>query len=146
MPYYYNDGNDNNENDDDVLDLCNDLYTYSAKCEDRLAAQRYGYYNYGGNMNFASEEQVTTACNFIDNVARGSYNERGRVYLDQKSYNMQQGYHTEPTVQVSASQTFWLTALILGCVGMAGFALRLHRSIINTNKTVEQIYSAGHIA
>uniref|UniRef100_A0A7S2L4H5 Uncharacterized protein n=1 Tax=Leptocylindrus danicus TaxID=163516 RepID=A0A7S2L4H5_9STRA len=146
MPFYYNNDNNNDDNNDDVLDLCNDLYTYSAKCEDHLTAQRYGYYTYGANMNFASEAQRTTACNFIGNVARGSYNERGRVYLDQKSYNMQQGYHTEPTVQVSAVQTFWLTVLIVGCVGMAGLAMRLHRSIVNANKTVEHIYSAGHIA
>ena len=156
MPYYAsnnnNDDNNNNNNNGygnpytyDVQETCESLYYYSAKCEAQLSvAQASSYYGY--NTQYSSEEQKTTACNFIESVARGSFNDKGEVYLNQRSYNKQHGYYKKPDSHVTAAQSFWLSFFVIGSVVFAAVGVHLHRSITNTDKTVQLIYSSGYVA
>ena len=86
IPYYSSYGNNNNYGSS-VLEMCENVYYYAAKCEDNLSVAQSTSYSYGGYSSYVSEEQKKMTCDFIDNVAMGVYNEKGQIYLDQKSYS-----------------------------------------------------------
>jgi len=143
---YSNQNNDDGYNN--ILDLCNDLYYYSAKCESRISLQysSSNSYNNGYSSSTVSEESKEKACSYIENVARGSYDEEGTIYLNANSYSKQQSYHSSPDVKVTGSQAFWLSFFIIGSTGLAACALYITRTIYNANKTVEMLYSSGQVA
>ena len=155
MPYYVssNSNNDDGGNDyyggqyyytNDVQEVCESVYYYAAKCEPNLSAAQSSSYSY--NSQYTAEEQKAMTCSYIDSVARGTYNEEGKIYLNQKSYNKQKSYHRTPDPVVTGAQSFWLSFFIIGCVGLAAVGTHLHRSLRNTDKTAQLIYSSGQIS
>ena len=127
------DQNDSN----DITQICTDIYQNAAKCEDNM-----GGYSYGASQ----ESQMT--CTFLTNVMKGSYDESGRIYLNQKQYNAQHGRHIKPDTKVTGTQSFFLTFFILGTVGLLVYAGMLHQKIIRQTRSTKTglIASNGDLA
>uniref|UniRef100_A0A7S2P8B7 Uncharacterized protein n=1 Tax=Leptocylindrus danicus TaxID=163516 RepID=A0A7S2P8B7_9STRA len=117
---------EDNEDADDIAEICEDLYMESAKCEANLGISAYsGQYNQYGS-SYMSE----MACTFIKNVVKGAYDEKGQIYLDLSEYHAQEGYHEEPDAVVTGTQTFFLVAFIFGTFGLLGYASMLHKKVV----------------
>jgi hypothetical protein len=120
-----NDNNNNNNNNQDannnqILDVCEELYQTAAKCEtshgfDNGLSQYYGYDN-----QLAQESVV---CDFIDSVMVGSYDETGEIVVNGSSGSIGGGAKT------TGGQKFALTFFILGTVGLAVYAAMLHSKL-----------------
>lgn len=114
LPYMTTQGD--NQDDNDITELCEVLYESSAKCNvnlpDALAS------SYVSSNQYANEE---LACSFIENVVKGAYDQYGYVKLDESKSivniaKMFNNYSSD--VPPSISQIFAIVALGAGCAIM----------------------------
>eukprot|EP00536_Pseudo-nitzschia_multiseries_P001655 jgi/Psemu1/300901/fgenesh1_kg.21_\ len=132
---------DANENDDaeeqevEVLDMCEQLYEASAKCEKTNGFDN-GYANYDGYENQLAQEGVV--CDFVESLKAGSYDESGEIVVNGKSSSVGGGSQT------TGGQKFALTFFILGTAGLAGYAGMLHSKL--TKGTVGLTEAGGSLA
>lgn len=114
-----NEGNDQ-QDADEVNELCEDLYNYAAKCEvshgfDNGYSQVYGY------ENQAAQEQLV--CDYIQSIKAGTYDEEGEINVKGANASIGGGSRT------TGGQKFALTFFILGTVGLAVYAAVLHSKL-----------------
>jgi hypothetical protein len=118
------DENDDNNNDDEkeaeVLEMCEQLYEASAKCEKTNGFDN-GYANYDGYENQLAQEGVV--CDFVESLKAGSYDESGEIVVNGANSSIGSGAET------TGGQKFALTFFILGTVGLAGYAAMLHSKL-----------------
>mmetsp|Transcript_1649 Transcript_1649/g.3065 ORF Transcript_1649/g.3065 Transcript_1649/m.3065 type:complete len:442 (-) Transcript_1649:179-1504(-) len=117
-----NNNNNNNQdaNDNQVLDMCEELYEAAAKCEKNNGFDN-GYANYYGYENQLAQEGVV--CDFIASLKAGSYDEQGEIVVSGANSSFGGGAET------TGGQKFALTFFILGTVGLAGYAAMLHSKL-----------------
>ena len=105
-----------NQDDNDITELCEVLYESSAKCNvnlpDALAS------SYVSSNQYANEE---LACSFIENVVKGAYDQYGYVKLDESKSIMNiakmfNNYSSD--APPSIGQIFGIVALGAGCAIM----------------------------
>jgi len=118
----YRNVEEDQEDDDDIAEICVNIYNDAAKCE----ANMFTSNSYGDSDD--------TSCTFIQNVLKGSYNEKGQIYLDLQEYYSQAGYHEEQDSEVTGTQTFFLVVFIVGSVALLGYATMLHNKITKSGK------------
>lgn len=115
------DNQDNkDENANQVLDMCDELYEASAKCESSHGFAN-GYGTYEGYENQLAQE--TTVCDFVASLKAGSYDQVGEIVVSGASSAWGSGSQT------TGGQKFALTFFILGTVGLAGYAAMLHSKL-----------------
>lgn len=113
-----NDQKDQNANR--VLDMCDELYEASAKCESPHGFL-YGYANYEGYENQVAQEG--TVCDFVAALKSGTYDQMGEIVVSGANSSWGGG------AQTTGGQKFALTFFILGTVGLAGYAAMLHNKL-----------------
>jgi hypothetical protein len=130
--------NDNrDENANQVLDMCDDLYEGSAKCETSNGFAN-GYAMYGGYENQVAQEG--TVCDFIHSLKAGSYDQLGEIVVSGANSSWGGG------AQTTGGQKFALTFFILGTVGLAGYAAMLHSKLTKNNSSPLGGESGGAMA
>jgi hypothetical protein len=113
-------------NDDGILDMCQELFESSAKCNYRLPhAEKLMSYNeeQGGDEYYQNEEyQVSSSesatCSYIDDVVRGYISKQGYV-----------GKEVSIETEVTFVQGVALFIGAIGCIVMFGWALLLRQGI-----------------
>ena len=129
------DGNEYNY-DDDINELCTNLYMVSARCDKHYRA----YSSMSKNAKYAqavAQEDLT--CDFIDSVAVGNYGQDGFInvgngYTVEKSsgwmgnsmYAQEYGHYI---TEVTPLQIFGLIASILAVGILAVWSATLHKSL-----------------
>ena len=114
------------EKEAEVLDMCEQLYEASAKCE-KTNGFDDGYANYDGYANQLSQEEVV--CDFVESLKAGSYDESGEIVVNGASSSIGGGSET------TGGQKFALTFFILGTFGLAGYAAMLHSKLTKGTAT-----------
>jgi hypothetical protein len=116
----------------DITELCAYLYESSARCD-----KHYRAYNSQAQMAKYAEAvaQEDLACDFIDSVVMGNFNEMGFVNLD-NMYGIQNGdgstigqQYGKFVGKVSPLQIFGLVASLMAVVILAGWSMTLHQSL-----------------
>lgn len=137
----YQDGDDdyltsNNQYDDEVNDLCINMYLASARCDKHYKS--YSTTNKMAKMsNYYSNQDLT--CEFIQSVVEGNYNELGFVnvnlgnstensgnILTNSIYYEEYGHYVQ---EVSPLQIFGLVASLLACAILGIWSATLARSL-----------------
>jgi hypothetical protein len=115
-----NQGNDNIDSDA-VSEMCETLYSASAKCEKKHGfADGYGSYN-GYENQLTQEDSV---CSFMQSLKSGTYSEEGDIMVSGAS-------HVAGSDSTTGGQKFALTFFILGTVGLAVYAAMLHSKLVH---------------
>jgi hypothetical protein len=112
--------NQKDQNANQVLDMCDELYEASAKCESPHGFL-YGYANYEGYENQVAQEGVV--CDFVSALKAGTYDQMGEIVVSGANSSWGSG------AQTTGGQKFALTFFILGTVGLAGYAAMLHNKL-----------------
>ena len=122
-PYQNVDGDE--EDADDINELCQNLYQVAGKCNRYMYDAEDG--SYQGYNQEANEEEV---CGFIKNVVTGQYDEQGYIYLDATQYEKDnRGNRYAETGEVTAGQVWAILGLIALCSLLIIWACFLHRSL-----------------
>jgi len=121
----YQNVEEDEEDGDDINELCENLYQQSAKCN------RYLYdaddESYQGYNQEANSDEV---CSFIQNVVTGQYDEYGYIYLDSSEYEKDNKDNRYASVEeVSIGQIFAILIMATLCVILVIWACFLHRSL-----------------
>ena len=121
-PQDYDENNEGNDQQDadEVNELCEDLYNYAAKCES-IHGFDNGYSNYDGYENQIAQEELV--CDYIQSIKAGTYDEEGEINVRGASASIGGGSRT------TGGQKFALTFFILGTVGLAAYAAVLHSKL-----------------
>jgi hypothetical protein len=115
-----NQNNNQDANQNQILDMCEQLYDEAAKCEKTNGFDN-GYSNYYAYENQLAQEGVV--CDFIMSLKAGSYDETGEIVVWGANSALGGG------AQTTGGQKFALTFFILGTVGLAGYAAMLHSKL-----------------
>ena len=105
---------------DEVLDMCQNLYEGAAKCEKTHGFDN-GYSSYDGYANQLSQEEVV--CDYIESMKAGSYDEKGEIVVNGSNTSSGGGAKT------TGGQKFALTFFVLGTAGLAAYAGMLHSKL-----------------
>ena len=130
------DGDENEYNyDDDINELCTNLYMVSARCDKHYRA----YSSMSKNAKYAeavAQEDLT--CDFIDSVAVGNYGADGFIkvsndygvekssILGNSMYAQEYGHYI---TEVTPLQIFGLVASILSLIILGAWSATLHKSL-----------------
>jgi hypothetical protein len=71
-----------------VLEICENLYDYAAKCNRHIGSATDS--SYQSNQQASNEYAV---CSFISSVIQGSYDEYGYIYIDSGAYSKDNKYN-----------------------------------------------------
>lgn len=107
------------------VELCNNLYQNSAKCESKHGFAG-GVANYDAYDNQAEQESLV--CNYIASLSAGTYSEAGEIIV----YG---GKTKSSASKTTGGQKFALSFFILGTIGLAVFAGMLHQKLTKGGKT-----------
>lgn len=130
------DGDDTNYDNNEINELCENLYLVSARCDKHYRS----YTNKSKQAKYAeaiAQEDLT--CDFIDSIVMNNYNENGFVNLGQDyqierqagwmSDNMYAQQYGQYAAEVSPLQIFGLVASILLVCILAVWSMMLHKSL-----------------
>jgi len=113
-----NDANGYYQNDNQVVDVCQNLYSQAAKCESAHGFDKNQYLSY----NQQAQEQ--TVCTLINQLKGGTYDAiSGEINLSGKS-------KTISSSRATGGQKFALTVFILSTCGLAVYAAMLHQKLV----------------
>jgi len=126
-PQDYNDNNQGNDNQDadEVIELCEQLYDEAAKCEKTHGFDN-GYADYYGYENQLAQEEVV--CDFMQSLKSGTYDEEGEIIVTGASSTIGGGQAT------TAGQKAALSIFVVGTVGLAIYAAMLHSKLVRGGK------------
>lgn len=121
--------------EDEVIELCENLYQASARCD-----KHYRSWSNKAKQSKMLAAQMDFQCDFIDSVVTGNYDEMGFVVLDQenitnpsflaglmeKTFSLRTTNGMTPASVVTPLQVFGLCASIFACciLGLWAMALR----------------------
>ena len=131
--------NGNSDDDEEVNELCENLYKVSARCDQH-------YRSWSSKTKQSKEElaKMQLSCDFIDSVVMGNYDEMGfvKLFRNDSSYNPEGGgknnilknsiYYEEYghfVQEVTAFQVFGLCASMALCSMLAVWSFALNRSL-----------------
>mmetsp|Transcript_41783 Transcript_41783/g.61156 ORF Transcript_41783/g.61156 Transcript_41783/m.61156 type:complete len:556 (-) Transcript_41783:207-1874(-) len=109
------------EDEDDINELCENLYVDSAKCLVNMEAEMAAY---GGYNQQANEDKV---CTFIENVEAGSYDEAGYININQGGESIFAYVYGD----TSLVQVFSLVAGGFALAVMITWSCLLHKALRN---------------
>jgi hypothetical protein len=121
-----NNQNNNDQNQNEILDMCDNLYADAAKCEKAHGFDN-GYSGYSAYANQLAQEELV--CDFIKSVDAGTYDEEGEIAIKGANRNSSGGSAT------TGGQKFALTFFILGTVALAVYAAMLHNKLTKGGKS-----------
>lgn len=115
-----NNGDDGEEKEAEVNEMCETLYEAAGKCENShgFESQIVNYDNYDNQVR--NEDLV---CEFISSLKAGHYDQTGEIVVTGGRTTLGGGSST------TGGQKFALTFFILGSVGLAGYAAMLHSQL-----------------
>jgi len=120
--------NDADANDDaEVAEVCEELYEEAAKCETP--------YGFDGVLSSGDEEYANqaaneeTVCTFIKAVNGGVYDEKGEISLSSSNVSTGGGSGT------SGAQKFFLSAFVIGTIGLLAYGATLHSQLTREKAT-----------
>jgi len=116
----YQNAEEDEEDNDNVSEICEQLYDLSGKCNKMLGSE-----GDSATMSSVQYSNQDTSCTYIDNILTGSYSQEGNVYINQKEYNKQKGYYEQVSGSVAGWQVASLVFLVFGVVVLAGMAFHL---------------------
>lgn len=128
---------DDDGGDDEVAEVCEQLYEASAKCEDTHGFDK-GYSNYYTNENQEENEEVV--CDFISSLKSGTYSQDGEIVVGGSSS------YASGATSTTGGQKFALTFFILGTVGLAVYAAMLHSNLTKGAKSDLSAQGGGAMA
>jgi len=107
----YQDQNDQ----DDILEVCEEVYLASARCDYRLWEVEY--------ESAVDQYNAERTCDFIENVIKGNINEYGQTTNDAEQANffhkwIPQEFWPDDDIIVSQDEVAYLTMGFLGCMVM----------------------------
>lgn len=109
LPYQVVDGDA--EDDDEVTEMCENLYFASAKCNRNIAGASSASY-----LSNEQQDNSQATCSYIKSIVSGHYDEGGYIYVDGGSYrsdNKNNKYQSEETyAAVTGDQ-------VLGILGLS---------------------------
>jgi hypothetical protein len=117
-----NHGNDAEDNDK-VIETCEQLYNSAAKCEKSNGFDdgMSNYYSYDNQL-----ENEAVVCDYITSIKSGTYNEQGEIISG--------SYARSVSGSTTGGQKFALTVFILGTAGLAMYAAVLHAKLTRNSK------------
>lgn len=125
---FRNVGNDYYDNDD-ISELCENLYGYAAKCNRYIGGHTSKSY-----QSYQQEDTEFAVCSFIASVVTGTYDEYGYIYVDPTSFESDNKYNQYSKIGkrkgvTTKSQIFGLTAFTIALAGMSAWVFILHNQI-----------------
>jgi len=115
--------NDDEDQADDyepeTAETCQELYDAAGKCESPTSFAG-GYLSYYSSQA-SNEDDI---CNFISSLDSGTYDQSGEIVIGDGGVSYRSGGSG-----ATGGQKFFLTVLILGTIGLAGYAAMLHQQI-----------------
>jgi len=112
------DGQDDDGKEAEAIEMCQELYEGSAKCE-TVHGFTSGYNNYYSNQ-YTQEESV---CNYIESIESGTFDDEGEISIYGANSVAGGGATT------TGGQKFALTFFVLGTVGLTVYAAMLHNKL-----------------
>jgi len=131
----YNSNQDEQENymenmEDDISDLCENLYTQSAKCLQHVDNEYITY------ENEAEELGENLACNFLKSLEKNNVDEYGFVTSHQQTVNpiriITNAIVDLVEEDVSAVQATMLTLTSISCIALGAYAYKLRQVVLDT--------------
>lgn len=121
-------GNDYYDNDD-ISELCENLYGYAAKCNRYIGGHTSKSY-----QSYQQEDTEFAVCSFIASVVTGTYDEYGYIYVDPTSFESDNKYNQYSKIGkrkgvTTRSQILGLTAFTIALVCMLVWVFILHNQI-----------------
>jgi len=138
-PSNQNDNKEGNDaqDQDKVMELCEELYNDAAKCE-KTHGFESGYGSYYGYENQLAQESVV--CDFIQSLKSGTYDEEGEIIVSGASSSSSSAASTTP------GQKFALCFFVIGTMSLAIYAAVLHSKLVKGARAVEFNPSKGAFA
>jgi len=127
QPYMVVKGDAND--DDDISELCENLYLGSAKCNYRLWDVEDE--SYTGYNQLANED---LACSFIENVISGAYDDKGYIVIDQDEFDFSQLFSAQEIAKASTGQILGAFFVVVGCAALVVWSCFLHRALQQQSK------------
>lgn len=114
-------------NNDEIAKICENLYLASARCDKHFRS----YSTRTSTAKYAEAvAQEDLACDFIDSVVMGNYNEMGLLNIDDyTAIESQSGWFSETRKGVTPIQIFGLVASLSACAVLAVWSMTLHQSL-----------------
>jgi len=126
-----------NDDADDITEVCENLYGYSAKCNRHISGATSKSY-----QSYEQEDNEYAVCSYIASVVTGSYDENGYIYVNPLSFEADNKYNQYSTIAVrkqvvTADQILGLTVFSFIVLGMSIHASLLHNKISQKAAMVE---------
>lgn len=116
--------NYNEEAGDDLLEVCESMYTSSAKCDNKIYSIYY--------ESETAEANAQVACNFIEDVVKGNINEYG---YNKEGYGdtnlLYRVFHNDIVLSTAQSSLLFIT--MMGCAIMSILAVHYRKQIKNAS-------------
>ena len=118
-----------NEDSDDITEVCETLYGYAAKCNRQISGATSSSY-----QSYEQEDNEYTVCSFIASVVTGTYDENGYIYVNPSNFAADNKYNEYShkairTGVVTGSQVTAILVFVALLVGMGVHALYLNMEI-----------------
>lgn len=79
---------DDAEDNDDISEICENLYGYAAKCNRHIGSATENSY-----QSHQQADNEYAVCSYISSVVTGSYDEYGYIYIDSSDYSSDNKYN-----------------------------------------------------
>jgi hypothetical protein len=116
--------------EDDISDLCENLYTQSAKCLQHVDNEYITY------ENEAEELGENLACNFLKSLEKNNVDEYGFVTSHQQTVNpiriITNAIVDLVEEDISATQATMLTLTSVSCIALGAYAYKLRKVVLET--------------
>jgi len=116
---------DDDAAEDEVKDVCANLYMTAGKCEKKHGFMD-GMYDNSDYSNQVSNEDLV--CEFISSLKSGTYSQDGEIVIGGSKM------YTNGGTSTTGGQKFALTFFIIGTVGLAVYAAMLHSQLTKGGK------------
>mmetsp|Transcript_17057 Transcript_17057/g.24326 ORF Transcript_17057/g.24326 Transcript_17057/m.24326 type:complete len:370 (-) Transcript_17057:72-1181(-) len=123
-----NNNNKNNNKDQEVKDVCNNLYSVAAKCQTKHGFQEGKESNRDFENLISSESD---ACTYVDNIVFDSYNSYGEIETKEEQH-IYERVTTKP-------QKVALLALVASCIAFVVYINFLHAEIDEGYPTIRSM-------
>jgi len=125
----FQDGANDDQDADDINQVCETLYGYSAKCNRHMSSASAASY-----QSYQQEENEYSVCSFIASVVTGTYDENGFIYVDPTSFESDNKYNEYSNIAVrrsivTPSQLASLVCFSILALGLTVYVLQLRRQI-----------------
>lgn len=115
------------EDKDDILEVCEEIYLASAKCDARMWDVEY--------ESAVEEYSAVRTCEFIENVIKGNLNKYG-VQIEGDDYTpdlfhkwVPQRFWPDDDIIISQDEVAYLTMGLLGCMVMFMYVIYFRRQL-----------------